>query len=57
MPIVMTRSGNLRFANIGDKINLGERQVFYRLLDNGERLEKLGEPQKEEGKVKEHETF
>jgi len=53
----MTRLRGLRYAKAGEKMNVGERQVFYRLLDNGERLEKLGEIQKEEGKVKEHETF
>ena len=53
----MMRNGNVRFANVGDKIYTGEKQIFYRLLDNGERLEKLGEKQEEEGKVKEHETF
>ena len=53
----MTRTGNLRFANIGDKMHAGERQIFYRLLESGERLEKLGEIVKKERKVKEHETF
>lgn len=58
MPIVMTRSGGVRYAKAGDKIYVGERQIFYRTLPNGERLEKLGDRQKEkEGKVEEHETF
>ena len=53
----MMRNGNVRFAKAGDKIYVGEKQIFYRLLEGGERLEKLGEIHKEEGKVKEHETF
>ena len=54
----MTRYGNLRFANVGDKLHPGERQVFYRALENGEKLEKLGEIAKEiEKVVLEHETF
>jgi hypothetical protein len=57
MALIMMRNGNIRFANVGDKMHAGERQIFYRGLENGERLEKLGEIQKEEGKVKEHETF
>ena len=53
----MTRLGGFRYAKTGDKIYAGERQIFYRLLDNGEKLEKLGETHKEEGKIEEHETF
>ena len=57
MALVMTRNGGVRYAKTGEKIHAGERQIFYRLLEGGERLEKLGEIHKEEGKVKEHETF
>ena len=58
MALVMTRNGGMRYAKPGDTIYVGERQVFYRTLPNGERLDKLGDIQKEkEGKVEEHETF
>lgn len=36
---------------------MGERQIFWRALPNGERLEKLGDIKTEESKVDEHETF
>ena len=35
MALVITKTGKIRFAKIGDKLKEGERQLFYRVGQNG----------------------